>query len=277
MGISGWVLSAGNPLSRETLPGFQSIYMNYVEQIVLLALAIVANWFSALAGGGAGLIQLPMLIFLGLPFPLALATHKIATVALGLGATGRHLKGGQLQPWLLLLIGIAGIPGVVVGALFIIGVDSRSAELALGVLTLALSLYSIFKPDLGLTSSERHRDKKGILIGGLVLLAIGFANGALSAGSGLFVTLWLVYWFGLDYKVAVAHTLVAVGLGWNGAGAVTMGSVAEVQWSWIPALLLGSVIGGYLGAHTSIKSGNLTIKRLYETITALAGIKLLIG
>ncbi|MGB1092430.1 MAG: sulfite exporter TauE/SafE family protein [Oceanobacter sp.] len=251
--------------------------MTIQEQITLLILAIIANWFSALAGGGAGLIQLPMLIFLGLPFPLALATHKIATVALGLGATGRHLKAGHLQPWLLALIALAGIPGVVVGALFILGVDGRLAELALGILTLALSAYSILKPELGLTSSERHRDKTGIVIGALVLLFIGFLNGALSAGSGLFVTLWLVYWFGLEYKVAVAHTLVAVGLGWNGSGAITMGSLAEVQWSWIPALLVGSMIGGYLGANSSIKSGNLTIKRLYEAITAMAGLKLLIG
>ena len=50
--------------------------MDYSEQILLFLIAVVANWFSALAGGGAGLIQLPILIFMGLPFPLALATHK---------------------------------------------------------------------------------------------------------------------------------------------------------------------------------------------------------
>lgn len=251
--------------------------MQYSEHLILLGLAIAANWFSALAGGGAGLIQLPILIFMGLPFPLALATHKIATVALGVGATGRHLREGHLQLWLLALIAGAGIPGVVAGALFILDIEARAAEMALGILMLLLSLYSVFKPKLGLQAEERHRNQRGMVIGGVVLLLIGFLNGALSAGTGLFVTLWLVYWFGLEYKVAVAHTLVAVGLGWNGSGAITMGSVAEVQWSWIPALLLGSVIGGYLGANTSIKAGNITIKRLYELVTAVVAIKLLLG
>ncbi|WP_221799497.1 sulfite exporter TauE/SafE family protein [Oceanobacter mangrovi] len=251
--------------------------MDFLEQLILLVLAIVANWFSALAGGGAGLIQLPMLIFLGLPFPLALATHKIATVALGVGATGRHLREGHLMPWLLALVAVSGIPGVVGGALFIIGVDDRSAEIALGMLMLCLSAYSIFKPELGLQEQAKHRTPMGYVIGALVLFLIGVMNGALSAGSGLFVTLWLVYWFGCQYKLAVAHTLVAVGLGWNGAGAITMGTVADVQWSWIPALLLGSMIGGYLGANTSIKAGNITIKRLYETVTLVVALKLLIG
>ncbi|MGB0502781.1 MAG: TSUP family transporter, partial [Thalassolituus sp.] len=63
----------------------------------------------------------------------------------------------------------------------------------------------------------------------------------------------------------------------NGAGAITMGAVAEVQWSWIPALVLGSLLGGYLGAQTSIQSGNQMIKRLFEVITFVVAIKLLWG
>jgi uncharacterized membrane protein YfcA len=251
--------------------------VDYIQQLILFLIAVVANWFSALAGGGAGLIQLPILIFLGLPFPLALATHKIATVALGVGATTRHMREGHLDWRILLLIFLAGTPGVVGGALFILDVPARTAEVALGILTLLLSLYSWFKPELGLKTDHHHRTAFGYVVGGLVLLLIGFANGALSAGSGLFVTLWLVYWFGLEYRLAVAQTLVAVGLGWNGAGAITMGAVATVQWSWIPALILGSLVGGYLGANTSIKTGNERIKRLYEIITLVVAIKLLWG
>ncbi|MEC7548382.1 MAG: sulfite exporter TauE/SafE family protein [Pseudomonadota bacterium] len=251
--------------------------IEYTEHLVLFLIAVAANWFSALAGGGAGLIQLPILIFLGLPFSLALATHKIATVALGFGATLRHLREGHLDKLLLLVIFAAGAPGVVLGALFIVDVNGRHAEIALGLLTLLLSLYSWFRPELGLTAEPKHRNAVGWIIGGVGLFVFGFANGALSAGSGLFVTLWLVYWFGLDYKLAVAQTLVAVGLGWNGTGAVTMGAVAEVKWDWIPALIAGSLVGGYLGAHTSIQSANLLIKRLYEVVTLLVGLKLLWG
>ena len=45
-------------------------------QIALLGIAIGANALSALAGGGAGLVQLPALILLGLPFSMALATTR---------------------------------------------------------------------------------------------------------------------------------------------------------------------------------------------------------
>ena len=51
-----------------------------LDHVLIFAISLVANVFSALSGGGAGLIQLPVLIFLGLPFGIALATHKVATI-----------------------------------------------------------------------------------------------------------------------------------------------------------------------------------------------------
>lgn len=249
--------------------------MDYKELFGIFLISLVANWFSALVGGGSGLIQLPMLIFLGLPFPLAIATHKVATVALGIGATLRHLREKHLDKLMVVLIIMAGSPGVLFGVHFILKADPDAARMALGVITLGLSVYSMLSPKLGLEAQPRHRTPLGYAMGALVLFAMGFANGSISAGSGLFVTLWLIYWFGFDYKTAIAQTMVAVGLVWNGVGSLAMGISAEVKWAWIPSLLLGSLLGGYLGAHSSIMAGNRLIKRLYELITLLVGLKLL--
>lgn len=90
------------------------------------------------------------------------------------------------------------------------------------------------------------------------------------------VTLWLVRWFGMDYKQAVAHTLVLVGLIWNATGAVTLGLVTPLAWVWLPALLLGSLLGGYLGAVLARRGHNRAIKRLFEVVTVLVGLALLI-
>jgi uncharacterized membrane protein YfcA len=248
-----------------------------LEQLLLLLIALVANGFSAFVGGGAGLLQLPALIFLGLPFAVALATHKVATVALGVGATLRHLREGRLERWFVLFILATGLPGVVLGSSLILRVPDRLAQLALGGLTLALGLYSMFRRELGQHYLPRNREGAGLWLGGGVLFFIGILNGSLTSGTGLFVTLWLVRWFGLDYQRAVAYTLVLVGLFWNGSGALTLGLLGEVKWEWLPALLLGSLLGGYLGAHLAIVKGNRAIKRLFEVVTLLVGIKLLIG
>ena len=248
-----------------------------IEQLILFMVALVANIFSAFSGGGAGLIQLPVLIFLGLPFAVALATHKVASVALGIGATIRHLREGALDEGLVTILLVAGLPGVLIGANLIVFVSDRTAEFSLGLLTLSLGIYSWLQPGLGLKGEVRHRDHLGYVIGGLVLFSIGILNGSLTSGTGLFVTLWLVRWFGLDYRHAVAYTLVLVGVCWNGAGAITLGVLSEIRWAWLPALLAGSLLGGYLGAHFAIIKGNRWIKPSYELLTILIGLRLIVG
>jgi uncharacterized membrane protein YfcA len=114
------------------------------------------------------------------------------------------------------------------------------------------------------------------VIGGLVLFAIGVLNGSLTSGTGLFVTLWLVRWFGLDYGRAVAYTLILVGLFWNGTGAITLGQQGQIAWAWLPMLLAGSIAGGYLGAHLAIAKGSQLVKRSFEVLSLLMGSSLLI-
>ena len=181
------------------------------EQLLLAVISLLANTLSSLAGGGAGLLQLPALVFLGLPFPMALVTHKIASVFLGVGASLNHWQNSRLSLGFSLFILAAGLPGVVLGASLILDVPDQHANLALGMLTIGLALYSFFKPELGQLHEDKHRDTAGMLLGGAGLFFIGALNGSLTSGTGLFVTLWLVRWFGLDYKQAVAYTLPTVG------------------------------------------------------------------
>ncbi|BCG62874.1 MAG: hypothetical protein methR_P0539 [Methyloprofundus sp.] len=251
--------------------------MDLFEQAILFVVSLVANTFSSFSGGGAGLIQFPALIFLGLSFAVALATHKVASVALGVGAALRYLKTSRLERHFVLLILGLGIPGVILGSRAILFVSEDIAVIALGVLTGGLGIYSILKPALGQTYQPKHRDQFGYIIGGSILFFLGFLNGSLTSGTGLFVTLWLVGWFGMDYQRAIAYTLILVGLFWNGSGAITLGIFGNIRWDWLPALLLGSLLGGYFGTHLAIKHGNRWIKRAFEIVTLLISAKLLLG
>lgn len=246
-----------------------------IEHFLLLLVSLAANLLSSLAGGGAGLIQLPALIFLGLPFATALATHKIATVALGVGASLKHGKEGHLELLFALFILACGLPGVVLGARTVLELPENWARIALGALTIGLGVYSIIKKNLGQHWQPRNRDWRGMVLGGIWLFALGFLNGSLTSGTGLFVTLLLISWFGLDYKRATAYTMILVGLFWNGTGALTLTLLTPPQWSWLPMLLLGSLLGGFWGAHLAIQKGNPLIKKVFEVVTILSGLSLI--
>ena len=58
--------------------------LSLFKSIYIFLISFLSNTFSAISGGGAGLLQLPALILSGVPYYQALASHKLATVALGI-------------------------------------------------------------------------------------------------------------------------------------------------------------------------------------------------
>lgn len=243
--------------------------------LALVLVAVIANALAAFSGGGAGLLQFPALIFLGLPFSIALATHKVATVALGVGSTARYMKERLFDKRFALFMLATGVPGAILGANLIVKVNDQIAQIALGIFMLIPGIYSMCKPKLGTVETVKNRSTKGYVIGGLVLFVIGFLNGSLTSGTGLLVTLWLVRWFGFEYKKAVAYTMVLTGFFWNAAGAITMILISEVKWDWLVPLLFGALAGGYAGAHIAIKQGSGWIKRGFELVTIAVGLMLI--
>jgi len=246
-----------------------------LSQLLLALISFVANLTSALAGGGAGLVQLPALILLGLPFSMALATHKLASVALGVGAGLRHIKEGNLKAYFAFFVLGFGLPGVWLGSHLALAIPSDLGTVALGLVTFSLGIYSINSPQLGTSTQLLKKNLLRWLIGGLVLFVIGILNGSFSSGTGLFVTLWLVRWFGLSYSQAVAYTLILVGFFWNGMGAVVLGLSGEIKWGWLPMLIAGSFTGGYVGAQLSISKGSRIAKSAFEILSLFMGASLL--
>ena len=251
--------------------------MDILSSTGLFIGSLISNTLAAMSGGGAGLIQFPLLIFLGLPFSVALATHKVASVALGLGATVTHMRTGRFPFKFTLYLVLVGTIGVIIGAHVIVMVPDEIARKLLGIIILGLGIYSRFKKQLGQESLLLNRTPIGYVVGSIILVIIGIINGSIAAGSGLLVTIFLVRWFGFSYKQAIALTMISVGFFWNGIGgiAVTVAG-AHIYWPWLPILLAGSFLGGSLGAYLVKRLSNRVIKIAFEILTFVIGIKLLV-
>ena len=248
-----------------------------LEQISLLLISVISNIFSAFSGGGAGVVQLPAILLLfNITFIDALTIHKIATVALGVGATSKFSKIIKFERRLVLKLLLVGRPGVLLGTQIISSVNDQHARILLGLLIVAISLYSFKTKSYGEVEYKYSNTVTNNLVGGILIFSTGLLNGSLSAGTGLIFTIILISWYGMDYKKAIAYTLIIVGIFYNAAGAITLGIIADIQWLLLPALIIGSLIGGYLGAMLSLSKSNRTIKNVYQIITITVGISLIL-
>jgi len=55
-----------------------------------------------------------------------------------------------------------------------------------------LAIYSFFQKQLGQEHAPQNRDQRGLVIGGGLLFLVGFLNGSIASGTGLFATLLLI-------------------------------------------------------------------------------------
>lgn len=246
-----------------------------LEYIFLFLVSIISNIFSAFSGGGAGVIQLPAILLLfDIAFINALAVHKIATVALGIGATAKFATKISFDKTLIIQFLTVGIPGVIIGANIIALTNETLARILLGILISSIGIYTILKKKYG--EENRYNNNGSYKVFGLTLVFIsGVLNGSLSAGTGLLFTIILISIYKMDYKNAIAYTLIVVGFFYNSIGAITLGMLTEINWNILPVLFTGSLIGGYVGARLSLSKSNQTIKIIYQIVTISVGISLI--
>ena len=107
---------------------------SFYESISIFLISFFSNTFSAISGGGAGFLQLPALILAGVPYYQALASHKLATVALGLGGSLRNYKSLNNDIYIAWQILIFGLPGVIFGASIVEYISENYLYLFLGII-----------------------------------------------------------------------------------------------------------------------------------------------
>ena len=247
-----------------------------LDHLLLFVVSLISNVFSAFSGGGAGVIQLPAILLLyEMPFITALASHKVATVALGVGATLKYFRKITLDSKFIMICLIFGLPGVVLGASIISIINDSIARLMLGVLIITIALYSFLSKSFGEQSRQIKQSFIDKIIVVVIITLIAILNGSLSAGTGLIFTIFLIIYFGMDYKTAIAYTLIIVGFFYNLFGAIALGLFTQINTSILVPLILGSLLGGYLGAKLSLSKDNKTIKLIYQLVTITVGISLI--
>jgi len=253
-----------------------SVDNSFNKNISIFLISFLSNTFSAISGGGAGLLQLPALILFGIPYHQALASHKLATVALGIGGSLRHynsLRNDIRVAWQILIF---GLPGVILGASLVEYISEKYLYLILGIISILLAFYSFLKPDLGLSSGNKKLNFVHKIRFIIFIFFIGILNGSISSGTGLLVTILLIKTFEMDFLRAISMTFFTVGIFWNFIGAVFLARIGSVPSNILIVLIIGSFTGGYFGAHLSKLNGNILIKKTFITVCILVGISLLI-
>ncbi len=240
---------------------------------ILTAVGVVAGFLNVMAGGGS-LLTVPVLVFMGLPGPVANGTNRIAILAQNLTAVATFFRRGFSDFRLSLTLAACAVPGALAGALVGTGLDGEWFNRILALVMVGVMLLMHF--DRG--STERPRDhqptRKQLVWGHLLMVGAGFWGGFIQIGVGFIIMPILNRAVGLDLVRTNMHKVFIIAV-YTVVALSVFASQVELLWLAGVALALGNSIGGYLGAHFTISKGESLIRVVLNIVLIAFIIKLL--
>jgi uncharacterized protein len=213
------------------------------------AIGFIIAVFIALTGVGAGTITTPLLIlFLGVPAPMAVATGLMFSAAVKLVLVPSQIARKQVSWRILGLMLVGGLPGVLIGSLVLRHLDVHGPQLLLNVLLggvlVLTALWQIFFSFRPVRSEVSPRDHSRLLP--LLMLPLGVEVGFSSAGAGALGTAALLSLTPLS-PAKVVGTDIVFGFLLSLIGSGAHGFFHGTDSSLLRHLILGGLAGVALG------------------------------
>lgn len=238
----------------------------------LLAFAgIFAGWLNVLAGGGS-LLTLPIMLFMGMPGPVANGTNRIAILAQNVSAVTAFFKRGFSDFRLSLSLALAATPGAIAGALVGVQLSGEWFDRILALVMIAVMVVMALpkKPGGGEGATSGAR----LVLGHICMLGIGFWGGFIQIGVGFLLMPVLHRVMGLDLVRVNMHKVFVV-MVYNMAALLIYATRIEVLWIAGLCLALGNSIGAWIGTNIAINKGEKLITRVLNIVLIAFVIKLL--
>jgi len=251
----------------------------------LALVGVAAGWINVMAGGGS-LLTVPVMLFFGLPGPVANGTNRVAILVQNVVAVSTFRSKGFSDFRLSLTLALCAAVGAAGGAQLGVKLTGEAFERVVAVVMVAVLILMATgwdKKAAGATSGGASGETSGevakprnLVLGHVLMIGAGFWGGFIQIGVGFILMPILNRVMGFDlvrvnmHKVAIVliYTIVALAF-----------YAAQVQIVWMAGLSLavGNAVGGWLGARTTIAKGEVWVKRVFTAAIVVFVIKLLIG
>jgi len=240
---------------------------------LLTAGGIAAGWVNVLAGGGS-LLTVPIMVFLGLPGPIANGTNRIAIIAQNIFAVSAFRSRGFADFKLSISLALCAAFGAFFGAQIGVELSGEWFNRVLALIMIGVMIIMIVDRVGPATTPRENGEPRNIVLGHVLMIGAGVWGGFIQIAAGFLMMPILYRVMGLDlvrvnmHKVFIAlvYSIVALGV---------FATKVGIFWEAGIALAIGNSIGGWLGARSTVAAGAPLIKRVLFGAIAAMSVKLL--
>jgi uncharacterized membrane protein YfcA len=240
---------------------------------LVFLIGVLASIVGAMVGGGS-LLSIPFLIFVGLPPQIAIATDRFAGLGAAVTAFYRFWRAGRIVWKLVPVLAVTSLAGSLIGASLLLKADPEALRYVVGLLILALLTVLLLRPRAGVEPIEVSRRRRAVGLG--LYFVIQVLAGFLGGGTGTLIFYTLMLCFGVTIiQVAATQVIPFMVLTVSSLTLFAAGGIIDYRIGLV--LMAGTAVGGYLGAHIAIRSGEVWVRRLFALVVLASAARLLFG
>lgn len=240
------------------------------EEVAILATGLGAGIMSSTVGV-ASLLSFPVLLAVGLPPVVANATNTVGLTPGALSGSFGYRAELREQPRVTAAVITTCAAGAVLGATLLLALPPGVFDAVVPWLILGTCLLVGAQPRISRWLRRTHEERRGPahLSPATTFFAtvVGVYGGYFGAGSGVMMMAVLGLGTDLEFRVVNASKTLAI-LASNLVASLIFVAVAELDWTAVGLLALGSVVGGYVGARI----GRRLNPTLLRTLIVLVGV-----
>jgi uncharacterized membrane protein YfcA len=233
-----------------------------LDIILFILLGACVGILSGYFGIGGGFVLTPILLLLGLPPIVAVATSLLYTIGTSLSGITAHFRMKNIQFKTGLLIASSGLLATQLAHPFVMLLERLQIEdIVIPIFYIVLAGYFSYIMLKGKKQINKDlEERKSWIIPLLIGLLGGFVSTTLGVGGGFIIVPLSISLLGILPRKAVGTSLFAVFF-IVVAGFITYSFSTPIDYSFAITLIIGAVIGGQIGAYLTRLFKDEEIKR----------------
>lgn len=242
--------------------------------IIVMAVGMVGGFFNVFVGAGS-LLTIPVLIILGLPVHIAIATNRLGVTGSDIAGWYEFHKKKMIDYRAAVIIAVPSLTGAVIGAGLVLSIDETILKKVIAVITCSILGLMFLRPEAGIVHSQKKIKNRHYICAVIASFIVGIYGGFYGAGAGTFLFYILIFCFGETF-IESAGTHELANLSFSVMAAVIFAYNGAINYLWAAPLFIGSFAGSFISAYYAERIGNVLLRRIFFTVVILVVIKLFV-
>lgn len=273
--------------------------MKVLTLVIIIALLVgfIAAFIGSLVGLGGGTILVPSMLFLSGFIPALdwVTPQSIVGISLltmvftGLSSSLAYLRLKRVDIGMGLLFLAGSIPGSIFGPWLNTKFDLSNFSLYFGIVMIIILLFMLIdreklarNKEIEITNRTRtfeldgkvHRYNVSIIPALILAIVVGMLSGLFGIGGGTISVPAMILFFGTPVQIAVGTSMFII-LFISIISSTTHIILGNIEWAYVAFFIIGSYIGGTVGARTSALFKGKTLEWFLRIVIFIVAVRLM--